>query len=111
MIPRSELEWLGLELALSRYFVGHGEAKAMILVRLCHGAGRVMSPDRLTINSRINPGCVKYYICELREALNDLGYDVKITTAKGQGYSIGPEDANKIYWRVAQTLNYLRDAA
>jgi DNA-binding winged helix-turn-helix (wHTH) protein len=108
---RSELEWLGLELALGRYFIGKGEGKGMLLARMCRSAGRPLTPERLTLNSNLSVEAVKVYICFLRQSLDELGFEVTIETVRGIGYRISPEDAEKVIARVNQSLDYLRDAA
>jgi DNA-binding winged helix-turn-helix (wHTH) protein len=109
--PRSDLEWLGLELALMRYFVGYRPSQATILARLCRHAGKVMSPDRLTINSATNPDVVPVYVCYLREAMDDLGFAARVENVKGAGYRLSEEGANEVWERIAQSVDYLAGAA
>lgn len=112
-VPRSELEWLGLELALGRYFVGApGDAKAAILARLCRWAGKPVSFSRLAINTAVTESSVKTFVHFLRQDMIDLGFRAQIVTHRKLGaYSISPDGAAEVIGRVGVTLEHLGWAA
>lgn len=47
---------------------------------------------------------VRVLVCRLRQAFDDMGLDIKITTEKGKGYSITPAHAAKIKAEVEASL-------
>lgn len=105
----SELEWLGFELALSRYFMGTPN-EATILVRLIRRAGLTCRTPELAAD-RIAEEAVKVHVCRLRDQMRDLGFAASIENVKGAGYRFSESGAREIWDRVIGVVFHLSEAA
>lgn len=106
----SPLEWLGVEMALRRYFL-KSDPQATILARLVSRAGLTVRDDDLVLNTPHHPGTIKVYVCYLRKAMVDLGFKVRIENVKDCGYRISESGAVEIMGRIAATLDHVAEGA
>jgi hypothetical protein len=110
MSEPSELEWLGFELAVQKYFIGRG-AQAMILARLIRRAGLTCQTECLVSGSDLSESSVVVYVSTLRSQLKDLGFAAKIENVSGCGYRMAEGHAREIWDRVMKVVFHLSEAA
>jgi hypothetical protein len=108
MTQPNELEWLGLELALSRHFTDT-PAQAAILARLVRRAGLTVRADCLRDGLRIGEQSLAPTISALRACLSHLGFGFRIESVSGCGYRISPTGAAEVWGRVRTLLTHIDD--
>lgn len=95
----TELEWLGVELALERYLLGQGRSShAKILARLVRRAGITCRFEDL-YDTKTSDG-LKVRVSQLRKELRQMGFTVVIENVRGSGYRMSEAHARQIVARV-----------
>jgi len=106
----NSLEWLGVELALNRYFFSQRQ-HCRILATLIRHAGLTVRSEEIVKNTAYAADAMKVHICHLRQAMEDLGFACKIENVKGAGYRLSESGAAEIMARIVATLDYVAEAA
>jgi hypothetical protein len=105
----SELEWLGFEMALERYFFGRN-AQATFLAKLCRRPGHICAPGYLVSLTATSEDAIPTHISWLREAMRDLGFMAKIENVPRCGYRISEVGAREVWDRVNSVVFHLDQA-
>lgn len=104
----SELEWLGFELALERYFFGaDSRAMSRILSRLVRRGGITCRFEDLY---EASPASLKVRVSGLRSAMHDLGFAARIENIRDCGYRLSETGAREVWERVTTVLHHLEAA-
>jgi hypothetical protein len=103
---RNELEWLGFEMALGRYFIDRG-GPAAILTDLVRHPATVRTFEHLAIVCRLTEESVPVMTSRLREQLRDLGFAVRVENIRGVGYRITRSGAQEIWDRVMASVLHM----
>lgn len=97
----SELEWLGLELALRRRFLLEPAPAAILTALLRRGP---QAGPALAAQAGITEGSLKPILHRLRHALRELGLGAKVVCVRHEGYRLSPGADEEIWGRVRQEL-------
>lgn len=101
---RSEIEWLGFELAVRRLLM-ITPAAATLLAAMARRPGRLHKAEHLEALAELSEGSLVPTLSRLREALFDLGFSAKITFDRvDKGYRLSPGAVDELWARVLDDL-------